>query len=264
MNNKKSSPSTEEIEKMLRSLRPNPSRKFYDNMRFQPWKRYPNLSLWKQLYQPRKAIIVLIAILLAIGIVLVAPSFNVLAFRIAQFFTSTTEEKMLIELPLYENLEQEEYPLTTLSEAIKQANFVPQTPSKLPEGHTFSGANYHPIRQSITLNYATNTGSILRITERPVGIEYQSISVHAKVEKVQIGDEVGEYVRGGWRASEFEKDPSNKTITVQATWDPENNIHFLRWQEEDILFEILYIGSSPDIIHSLNKKELIEIAENLK
>ena len=264
MKNKRSSPNTEEIEKMLRYLRPNPSQKFYDKMRFQPWNRYPNLSLWKRLYQPRKAIILLIAISLVLGIVLVAPSFNVLAFRIAQFFTSTTEESVLIELPIYENLEQEGYPLTTLSEAIEQANFMPQTPSKLPEGYTFTGANYHPIRQSITLNYATKTGSILRITQRPVGIEYQSISVHAKVEKVQIGDEVGEYVRGGWRASAPEKTPSQKTITVQATWDPETNIHFLRWQEEDILFEILFSSSDLDIIHALDKKELIEIAENLK
>lgn len=263
MNKRKSSPNTEEIEEMLRQIRPNPSRKFYDTMRFQPWNRYPNQSFWRRIYQPRKAIILLIAITFVLVFILVAPSFNVLAFRIAQFFTSTTEDTMLIELPLYENPE-EAYPLTSISEAAKYLKFVPKSLSKLPEGYTFTGANYHPIRESITLNYETNTGSVLRITQRPVGIEYQTISVHAIVEKVQIRDEIGEYVRGGWRASPLDTSPMNKTLTVQATWDFEANIHFLRWQEKDILFEILFSSSELDIIHSFNKNELIEIAENLE
>ena len=264
MNDQKKSPKPEEIEEMLRQIKPIPSQMFYDTMINQPWNRKARRTFKNWVNQPRLVLAFLTIILIGIVLFFAAPSYTALASRIAQFFTSTSRDMMIIELPLYEDKDQDTHPLTSLSEAAKYSNIEFKLPTSLPEAYQYKGAFYNPIRQSISVDYESKAGSILRITQRVAGIEYQSISVNAKVEKIKIGDVVGEYVKGGFRAVQPQEDSAATTATVQATWDPEAKIHFLRWQDEDILFEILYIYSEQEVQPSLNMKQLIEIAESLE
>ncbi len=116
------------------------------------------------------------------------------------------------------------------------------------------------------MHYESPSGNLLRISQRKNETEYQSVSIIATIEIVKIGNHKGEYVVGGWKAiPPKSEDPSiGQEITLQAEWVLDGNIHFLRWQENDILYEILYVGIDPNSVDYLNKDELITIAENLQ
>lgn len=264
MNKQLFHPSKEDLEELLREVKPNPSQRFYNRMKDTPWNRSWRFVLRERLEHPRLVIGFILILVLGMVLILTTPPLNTLASRIAQFFISASSDMMVIEMPILEYSDSGQFPFTTIAGAARQADFKVKTPTKLPDVYEFIGAVYHPVRQSVTFNYKARDGSILRITQRSDGTEYQSISVNAKVEKVQIGEVVGEYVSGGWRANQPLEQPTNLTVTVQATWDLDANIHFLRWQEEDILFEILFIGSNLDSPDTLNKMDLITIATNLK
>jgi hypothetical protein len=107
---------------------------------------------------------------------------------------------------------------------------------------------------------------ILWITQRTAGVEYQRISVQALVEGVNVGGFQGEYVEGGWTTSQPAKSGATPalTVTLQAVWDPQANIHFLRWQENDILYELFFSGADPNLQGYLGKDEMIAIAESLR
>ncbi len=139
-------------------------------------------------------------------------------------------------------------------------------PEYLPDGYSFQGAGYNDARKVVTLSYESDDGSIIRISQRPKGVEYQSISVNAKVERVNIGPYSGEYVEGSWKV--VEPNPlqlqSTLTVTLQADWNPQASTKFLRWQQMDMLIEIVYNGSSDDSSKILEKSDLITIAESFR
>ena len=111
------------------------------------------------------------------------------------------------------------------------------------------------------LNY-TSPGPMLRISQRRVSSEYQSVGVSATVETVTIGEVTGEYVSGAWTVPKTET--ITPTSTIQANWNPDANFQLLRWQENDILYEIISGGGSPDEVGYLTKNQLINLAENLQ
>ena len=118
----------------------------------------------------------------------------------------------------------------------------------------------------MTLSYDSDDGSIIRISQRPKGVEYQSISVNALVEHVQIGPHLGEYVEGSWKVVESNpiQPQSTLTVTLQADWNPQASTMFLRWQQMDMLIEIIYNGNSDDSSENLKKSDLIMIAESFQ
>jgi hypothetical protein len=76
------------------------------------------------------------------------------------------------------------------------------------------------------------------------------VGAGAKVETVQIGDTIGEYVVGVWKAHE----------AGNWVWDHEPYLQRVRWQEKGMAFEILYMGPPEEI----TKVTLIAIAESMK
>ena len=233
-------------------------------MTYYPWNRPKLFPLRYRLNRVQLAIVLSMILVLGVTLIAATPSINALADRIARFFTSDFDDTIEIDLPPFYFTETEEGVSTSFSEAVQQAGFEVKKPTKLPNGYMPAGVSYNPTRRSITLSYKSSDGSILRITQRPAGIEYQSISIHANVEKVRINNLTGEYVSGGWRVPPPEGHQKNLSITVEALWDPDANIHFLRWQEEDILCEILFSSADIDSTTTLDKNDLIDIAENLK
>lgn len=136
----------------------------------------------------------------------------------------------------------------------------------MTDNFDFNGAGYDSDRQAVTLRYKNLEGSILLITQRPIGIEYQSISVNAMVESVQIGPVMGEYVVGGWQAVQTSQEDNGfgLTVTLQAEWNPDSDIQFLRWRLNEMLYEIIYTGKTSDSHDDISKEDLIAIAESMQ
>jgi hypothetical protein len=231
----------------------------------QPWNR-SDLRGWHRLQQHLVSASIALALLLLVVVGLFSPSLEAVAQRIAQFFTVTTPDQVWIEMPAANlNVPETRFSLS-VAEASEMAGFKLKEPQSLPPEYSFYGADVNKTRGAVTLNYQTDSGLVLWLTQRSIGLEYQRISVRAMVEKVKIGIFEGEYVEGGWITSQpVDQDPTPAhTVTLQAVWDPDANIHFLRWQENDILYELFFSGKNPDLPGYLNKEDLISIAENLK
>jgi hypothetical protein len=95
----------------------------------------------------------------------------------------------------------------------------------------------------------------------------KKIDGEALVEIVAIGDISGEYVSGAWTIPEVkssrEEITNAQSPTLEITWDPEAGIQILRWQKNQMLFEIIFVGSNPEIPDYLAKPDLIAIAETM-
>jgi hypothetical protein len=171
-----------------------------------------------------------------------------------------------IEVPLNSVDASETRFSLSMAEATELAGFKLKQPHALPPEYTFRGADFNQARGAVTLNYRTDDGLVLWVTQRAAGLEYQRVSVQAKVERVKVGNYDGEYVGGGWVTKHPpDGDPTPAlTVTLQAVWDPDANIHFLRWQENDILYELFFNGENPDLPGYLTKEEMIAVAESLR
>jgi hypothetical protein len=258
-------PDTERIESLFTKIQPQPTSRFHKLIETQPWNtKDQELSFkWTWLGSLPAALVISAIVILVIS--LATPSLEALANRISQFFTTSSEDRVTIQIPMDTLTNPEKRFNLSISDAENAAGYSVTTPGAIPDGFSFTGAEFSPERQAITLQYETKPGSILRITQRPRGVEYQSISVNATVEAVQIGSVMGEYVVGGWYTvqSPEEKISNEPTITLEAVWNPKADIQFLLWQENDIIFEIIFSGKEQDLTHFLEKEDLILIAESI-
>jgi hypothetical protein len=257
-------PNQERIEYLLTNIRPKPSSRFYYQQGSQPWatQNRPSMLNWVRL-QRVPSIIIFVLVIVSV-LCFASPSLDALANRLARFFIPTPNNLISVQFPSTDISDPETHFSKSIPEAVALAGFSVKIPSVLPDEYTFAGAEYNQERQAVILNYESTQGFILRITQRPAGVEYQSISIDATVETVQIGLVMGEYVVGGWKASQIEDPSSTATITLEATWDPDANIRFLRWEENDLIFEIISIGHIQDSNLYLDKIDLIAIAENMR
>lgn len=257
-------PDETEIEYLLGSIKPEPGARFYNQLKATPWTRKRRGTLLRGLLpQSLPAVLVLFIV---VFLILAFPSLEAVANRIAQYFTPAASDQVLVQIPLFDLVDSDTRIFQTIPEAARLVGFEIKSPSQVPEGYTFMGAEYKPEREAIILNYSSQGGYLLRISQRRKGLEYQSISNNARVETVNIEGVMGEYVVGGWKATstQYGEPTSILTITLQAKWDPDANIHFLRWQENDILYEIIFSGDNPESSEYLDKADLISIAEDLQ
>ena len=260
------SPEVAKIEELLGKIQPMPRDRFHKKMGTQPWNRN---RFWYSLsiQHPRALPITLfLGLILAVVASFFSPSLEALANRIGQFFTPSSNNQVTVQVPSTDLSDPDLRFSLSLEEAKSFIDFPIKTPSLLPEGYQFKGAAFNSTRDGITLNYQTETGLILRISQRPSGKDYQRINILADVEMVFIGSIPGEYVTGGWKAVAIDSTnpDSASTVTLEAAWDSEANIHFLRWQENDILYELFFIGFLQDIPGTLDKQDLIAIAKDLR
>jgi hypothetical protein len=256
-------PNELEIEYLLGRIQPKPSGGFYKDIEQSPWNQNNSPLIWSRLRIKRLPI--MITILVIVIVILGSPSLGAVANRIARFFTPAADKLVIIEIPLLDLSTIESQQVENLSIASNLLGFEVITPVPTPQGYTFSGIEFKPDREAIILNYESISGNIIRISQRRNGVEYQSVSTQAIIEPIMIGDQMGEYVVGGWKAKPTDIDSAERDepTTFEAVWDPDGNIHFLRWQENDILYEILFIGNNPKTNDYLNKEDLISIAESL-
>jgi hypothetical protein len=155
-----------------------------------------------------------------------------------------------------------------IKEAESLAGFDVLEPNWLPGVLSFKGAAFEPKewerkQNTVKLFYSFSSekyGSGLEtngvvLTQQPIQSMEDCeicdlVGTDAEVEKVQIGHTKGEYVIGVWQADE----------AGNWRWVYEPYLQTLRWQRNNIAFEILYMGPPEEV----SKADLITIAESLK
>ena len=156
---------------------------------------------------------------------------------------------------LAETLTNEPFPLE-LSDAEGQAGFEVWEPAALPEGMTFLGSSFEPFSNTTSLSYGySEADRAILIQQQPVSSPEICdlcgvIGASAEVETVKIRDTSGEYVIGVWKADE----------AGNWTWEYEPFLQRVRWQEDGMAFEILYMGPPEQI----TKNDLVLIAASMK
>jgi hypothetical protein len=158
-------------------------------------------------------------------------------------------------IDLADSLTNDPFPLE-LKDAEKQAGFDILDPGNLPEGMMFLGSSFEPFSKttSLSFGYSDVERSIL-IQQQPVSSPETCalcgvIGANTEVETVQTRGTTGEYVIGVWKADE----------AGNWVWEYEPYLQRLRWQENGMAFELLYMGPP----EQMTKVDLIAIAESMK
>jgi hypothetical protein len=156
---------------------------------------------------------------------------------------------------LAETLTNEPFPLE-IRDAEEQAGFDVWEPAALPEGMTFLGSSFEPFSKTTSLSYGySEADRAILIQQQPISSPEICdlcgvIGASAEVEPVKIRDTSGEYVIGVWKADE----------AGNWTWEYEPFLQRVRWQEDGMAFEILYMGPPEQV----TKTDLVVIAESMK
>lgn len=197
---------------------------------------------------------------LALAVLALATAFTLLAFTpqgrafaqsLLQFFTRAGSDS----LPA-----QSEYP--TKPEAPRvlgaggaeaQAGFDVLRPGFLPEGLVFQGASYTDENRTVIQQFGYAPEDIrLSIQQQPFTSQEACtlcglVGTSAPVETVQINGVAGEYVEGVWELTE------NGPV-----WQNNPYLKTLRWQEDGMAFEMIFMGME------LTQTDLLAIAESMK
>ena len=158
-------------------------------------------------------------------------------------------------IALAESLTNNPFPLE-VGEVEPQITFDILEPVHLPEGMTFLGASYDPVSRMVSLSYGySEMDRSILISQQPVNTTESCelcvlVGASAEVERVQTRGTDGEYVIGVWKA-----DDAGNWI-----WENEPYLQRIRWQENNMAYEILYMGSPEQV----TKEDLLVIAESMK
>lgn len=226
----------------------------------------------------RVIFIAMLTLVLALGMIAAIPQGRALASHVLRFFIPSQGDSFPLPpqdatpnitttptfaLPMLAGCEDPSAAQTyrcAITRAEATLGFdVRELPSD-PEGFTFINAFPDPHQSLVRLTYARDGGELtitqVLATARPSAWEasWGAVPVDS-IEKVQIHDVEGEYVRGMFVVK-------SQTGT-KAEWEPDAPVQRLRWREADRLFEISMYGL-PGYDDRIGKAWLIALAESLK
>ena len=251
------------IEDLLRSIQPEPGKRYYHKMGNAPWAstQAGRQSAWGKKYRfPALAagILVLAFALLA------TPAGNVVANEILQFFTRAQGNALPVPTDQYVApipsptpaptrnltvLPAEQVARTTptpkptgtahpgmptelsLKEAEALAGFDLYEPLRLPRDYRLRRIFYNSYVQAIQMEYSSPraaTGEYFYIAQGK-NLTPMTVGADAQIETFQVGDYTAELVRGIWFAD---------AGSTQATWREGPEWYTIRWQAQDITIEI--------------------------
>lgn len=272
----KSKPNAEQIESMLKRIRPIPGKEFYLRMETAPWKQASigRKSRWTWLgnmdLNARLAAASLAVLLLAIASLIFMPSVRATAQNLLRFLMPAPEDAITIPvmIPYPDDSNVFDTPAAfdhSLEEAQRQVEYPLKDITLLMDGLRFNGAHYDPQLQKVTLRYTSGEFNLF-FSQRPLGTieEYSKIGASAPVEMVKVRGVDGEYVRGGWKILSpgyqvLETAPPGEQVFVEATWDATLPQNMLRWSEGGFLYELITTGN-PEI----DRSDILDIAKRVK
>ena len=264
MNNK--TPSEEEIEKLLRKVKPLPNPEFHQRMVKQSWIRAPRNPILSRRNSLKAVISLGIIIAIGIGITLISPSLNTMAQRFTLFFLpSQSNNEFGVISALETSHPQERFDLN-INQAEEFIDFKLKSPRDIPDEFQLEGVAYDELREAVILNYMTESRDlVMRVSMQKVDADYQQVDPEAAIEFVSIGPFKGEYVSGGWAIPEVESEIVNTNIPskTQAIWDINVKLQTLRWSDGEFLYEIILAGGN-DQNGYLDRDDLVSIAESMQ
>ena len=253
-----SAPTESQLEQLLGQISPKPSPGFHTRMGAQAWRRRTRQTRLR----------LAISTIALFSVVVISLSLSpVQAFgqRLLQFFVMAPTQEIDLSAHLADLVDPQAAFNLSLGEAETLAGFQAYLPTELPTDFSLQGAAYRPSRRALVLNYTNLQGDTLRIAQRLAGPELQNIAPNANVESVQIGKYVGEYVTGAWTLPEVKSTPAPEdNIPVQASWDPDARLQILRWQTEEMLFEIIAAANPAEMSVPMSLTDLIDLAASMR
>ena len=263
-----------QIIELLGRFAPIPSARFDENMEKAPWimtTSKEKARLFRSTIPARKWVLVitiLIALLIFFGYSFF-PSVRAVARQIIYSFISEQSDQIDVQATLstpgdlFHFSDPANFPLT-IQEIHEKAGFDVIEIMELPVGLKKVGSRFDSSYNAVTTLYQGNNFNLF-LTQRPVGSgkDVFSIGSTAQVDLVKIGDQEGEFVRGGWKAISAQRitktiSPGNQT-NINAVWDNYLPQYTLRWQAEGFIHELRTIGEG-----SPSQSGLIALANGLK
>jgi len=271
-------PTEDEITSLLENIQPTPTSNLRARVAQVTWNALgnaprpePRRPAWFARVTFRRTVFSALAVVGVLILFFSIPPFNGIAQRVAFFFNRNDQDTLTISLTPQPPSQQ--FSLSP-SEAATQAGFVIHQPDYVPEGFRFNGVAYDPELQTVSIDFHSPVpGKFLRLTQRQTidnRISVSNIGASAEIQNVDIhipsGEIVtGEYVAGAWRIPTMEEhlqtEQPDMTATMQVTWNPNAKIHMLRWETDDILYEIIHADQTLDM---LSAEMLVKIAESMK
>jgi hypothetical protein len=168
----------------------------------------------------------------------------------------------------------------SIEAAQAKAGFRVKRPAQLPPGYQFVGADYGANYQMVSQSYALGSGDT--VGRNLVIHQYSArlvtpttIGANANIEIMRIGALTGEYIKGWWDVPKPQATSESPNQVMESTWNPNLEMHFLRWQDGDMAYEILFQatmiphpafdkGGAPDLLGYLTRAELIALAASLR
>ncbi|GEM_PF-961463 len=268
-------PDEEAIETLLRAFQPRPGERFYARMAGAPWQgtaASAGATPRSGRIRLRRAGLAALALVIVLAIFFTLPPLQGTAYNFFQLFRRRDSDT----LPLVLRTPSPPGPdfSLTIPEAEALAGFPVRQAENLPDGFVFNAAAYDPERQAVMLDYTSPlAGNFLRIVQIKMDestLNVGSIGASAPVRLVAFQNAqgatiTGEYVTGAWSlpsiSTALEHSQPSLTVTMQASWDPQANIHMLLWQSEGILYEIIHADATAQQLHP---DTLIRIAESMR
>ncbi len=269
-------PTHKEIEEMLVQFRPVPGESFHTKMQKAAWKKSSKgniVSIINETFLPttrpvRQAMLISAILLLMVFGYIASPTLKAAAKQFINFFIPAETDTLSIPITIgqdgnlvaYDAPEYFSADINTLPEILDFDLLV------IPETHfglRISGTNYNNATSSVTTMY-TGTDKTIYFTQRPTEsmLEFSSVGASAPIEMVIINGNPGEFVVGGWRPVESQLIITPDQVieineNIDIYWDPNQPQRIMRWEENDLTYELLAIGQG------LSKSLLLDLAESI-
>lgn len=199
----------------------------------------------------RRTALATLALMIAVSLMAFTPQGRALAQGILQFF-ARAETDTLPAQPTYETI-SESPRILNITAAEDQAGFDVLEPAFLPAGFVFQGASYTAEINTVIQQFGYAPEDIrLSIQQQPFTTLEACylcglVGASAPVDAVQIDTATGEYAEGVWELTD-----------AGPVWHNDPYLKTLRWQEDGMAFEMIFMGME------LSKADLLAIAESLK
>ncbi len=279
-------PTPEYIIAQLKAIeKVHPSSRLYRRLLTAPWKKPSTARItWFARTLPLHTRLSALAftIVVAIGIVLIAPMLKTFAQDILQFFNR--EESDTIEftytpqpitIPSSEIYRDNAHPLgrnpgdiqsygpysLSIEEAESIAGFEIHVPSILPDDFRFLGAKasegFVTMRfETLSALPYTKTFELVLWQDTDGEKTHLKIGETADIQSVQIGDIVGEYVKGRWSfaaSNDIREQQLSGIITETYNWQDKGRAA-LSWQQDEVFYTLI-------ALHPMSRDNMIGIAK---
>jgi hypothetical protein len=253
----------------LKQLRPEPTARFYDRMAQAPWSPASLPRPVPGALLKRLGLGVGLAGLMVI--VLLATPLRTAADQLFSYFQRAAADQVIFEVNPSASTPAFGF---SRAEVETMAGFQVSVASIVAADYSLSSMAYDAARKAVIQDFTSPLpGRFLRLTQMigpDAGLSYGQIGLSAEVRQIQLvlangSTTLAEYVIGAWRSPPMqpalETAHPNITVTMQASWNPQANVHMLRWISDGYVYELIHADSEMD---QPEPELLIKMAEGIK